>query len=117
MHASGARPRKIVSANAAAKRDLMCSSLAHGERSEGLDVGHYVDHHRALRLESARERRREISGLLHAQSERAHAFGEAREVGRIEGPQLARLPRLLAAVGAIEAALRLVPAAIVVHHL
>src|SRR5207302_1665931 len=48
--------------------------------------------------------------------QRADLLGDPREIDGTERPQFARLFGLLAAVGAVEATLRLVAAAVVVHH-
>src|SRR5687768_14140862 len=52
--------------------------------------------------------------MLDPDAERAHVLGDPREVDLVEGPQFARLLGLGAAVDAVEAALGLVAAAVVV---
>src|SRR6185436_10133396 len=65
-----------------------------------------------------RERLRQRGGkrvrALHAKPERSDVLGDACEVYFAIGPQLARLLGLLAAIGAVEAALGLITAAVVV---
>ena len=51
-----------------------------------------------------------------ADAERAHVLGDAGEIRLAEGPQFARFVGLLAAIDAIEAALRLIAAAVIVDH-
>src|SRR3989442_4436486 len=66
-------------------------------------------------FERAHDRRRELARFLHPDAERADLLGNAREVDRPVGPELARLLRLLPAVDAVEAALGLIAARVVVH--
>ena len=55
---------------------------------------------------SSRSRTRgDIGRPFNPDAERAHILGELGEVHRIVGPQLTRLRGLLAAIGAVEAAL------------
>src|SRR5439155_5039935 len=60
-------------------------------------------------------RRRELARFLDADAERSDLLGNAREVDRPVGPELARLLGLLPAVDAVEAALGLIAARVVVH--
>src|SRR6478752_3956894 len=52
--------------------------------------------------------------MLDANAERAHILGEPGEIHRIVGPQFPRFDGLLAAVGSIETAFRLIAATVVV---
>src|SRR5262249_23107562 len=90
-------------------------ALYHRQWRQRVDVGEDVDHHRPVRLERLRERARDLARLLDADAYRAHVLGKAREVHLVEGPQRAAALGLLAAIDAVEAALRLVAAAVVVH--
>src|SRR5262245_34036428 len=58
----------------------------------------------------------DVGGLLDPYAERAHVLGDAREADLAEGPHLQCLFRLLAAIDAVEAALRLVAARVVVDY-
>src|SRR5436190_4141008 len=89
---------------------------AHRKRSERIDVGDHVDDDRALRRERLRERRSDVAGLLDANPQRAHLLGDAREIHLAEGPQLLGLLGLRAAIDAVETALGLIAARIVVDH-
>src|SRR5206468_8184572 len=59
---------------------------------------------------------RDLVRLLDADADRAHILGKAGEIRLAVGPKLQRLLGLLAAVDAIEAALRLVATGIIVDH-
>ena len=59
---------------------------------------------------------REILRPLDADAHGAHVLGDLGEIDLGEGPELARLLGRVAAIGAVEAALRLVAAVIVVDH-
>src|SRR5262249_46815621 len=58
----------------------------------------------------------ESRGFFDTDAERAHVLSDAGKINLAEGPQFARLLGLLAAIDAIEAALRLIAAGIVVDH-
>src|SRR4029453_3377007 len=88
----------------------------HRERRERVDVGDHVDDRRAVRLQRLLDRRTELRRFLHANAERAHLLGDAREIDLAEGPHFPRLLGLRSAVDAVKAALGLVAARIVVHH-
>src|SRR5664280_1956365 len=90
------------------------TALIHRRRRERLDVGYHVNDGRAFRRECLRQRRWELTCSLDPNSKGPDAFGEIREIRFIEGPQFARLFGRSAAVGAVETALRLVAAAIIV---
>ena len=64
---------------------------------------------RAVGGERLRQRRRQALRILDADAERAHLLGDAGEVDLAEGPQLARLLGLGAAIDAVEAALDWLP--------
>src|SRR5882724_12864994 len=72
----------------------------HRQRRQRINIGHDINEHRPLRLERARERAREIAGLLDANSDRAHVFGEPCEIHLVERPEFVRLFGLLAAIDA-----------------
>src|SRR5262249_58687591 len=65
---------------------------------------------------SARDGRTDVGRLLDPNSDCTHLLGDAREVDLTEGPHFPRLLGLRPPIDAIEAALRLVAARIVVDH-
>src|SRR5579862_955384 len=88
--------------------------LAHRKRRKRIDVGHHVDDRRPPGRKRAFECSRELAWLLDPDAERPHVLRQPRKVGLVVGPQLARLLGLLAPIGAVEAAFRLIAAAVVV---
>src|SRR5215831_4112019 len=88
--------------------------LIHCGRRHRLDVGRHVYNHRTIGLERALDRGSELCGLFHSDPERTNVLGDAGEVDHPVGPQLACLLGLLTSVGAVEAALGLVSAGVVI---
>src|SRR6478735_7869318 len=89
---------------------------AHRQWRERLDVGDHIDDNGAVSLKRAFERTGELARLVDADAYGTHVFGEAGKVYSVEGPQPAAFSGLLAAIGAVEAALRLVSSGVVVDH-
>src|ERR687887_603693 len=81
---------------------------AHRERRQRVDVGDHIDDCRAACPQRLREGWTDLGSLLHANAERAHLFGDAREVDLAERPHFPRLLGLRTAIDAVEAALRLI---------
>src|SRR5262249_59212818 len=90
------------------------SRLSHRGRRQRLDVGRYVHNHGTIGLECALDRRSELCGLFHSDTERTNVLGDAGEVDHPVGPQLAGLLGLLTSIGAVEAALGLVSTGVVI---
>src|SRR5262245_1816376 len=88
--------------------------LIHCGRRHRLDVGRHVHNDRTIGLERALDRRSDLCGLFYSDPERTNVLGDAREVDHPVGPQLACLLGLLTSIGAVEAALGLVSAAVVI---
>src|SRR5262250_1737573 len=88
--------------------------LIHCGRRHRLNVGRHVHNDRTIGLERALERGRDLCGLFHSDPERTNVLGDAGEVDHPVGPQLACLLRLLTSIGAVEAALGLVSAGVVI---
>src|SRR4029077_15608343 len=92
------------------------TTSAYRQRRQRVDVGHDIDDHRAVGLKSLLDGGTEVAGLLDPDPDRAHVFGDAGEIDLAEGPHLPRLLGLGAAIDAVEPALRLVAAGVVVDH-
>src|SRR3954469_6396381 len=96
--------------------DVIADLLRYSYRREGVDVGDDIDDDRPVGLERLLERGADLGGLLDADAERADVFGDPGEVLPGVGPELLAALGLLAAVDAVEAALRLVAARVVVDE-
>src|SRR6185437_15967694 len=92
------------------------SHSAHRRRRERLEVGCDIDDGRTLGRDRFGESRTDIARLLHANAERADILRDLGEVRRLVRPQFARAVVGLAAIDAVEAALGLVAAAVVVDQ-
>src|SRR5262245_3423662 len=88
--------------------------LIHCGRRYRLNVGHHVHNDRTIGLERALERLSDLCGLFNSDPERTNVLGDAGEVDHSVGPQLACLLRLLTSIGAVEAALGLISAGVVI---
>src|SRR5512137_1909624 len=86
---------------------------AHRQRRERIDIRHHIDDCRPTCLDRALERRSNLARPLDPYAERPHVLSQAGKVRVVVGPQLARLLGLLAPIGTVEAALRLIAAAVV----
>src|SRR6266700_4205287 len=91
------------------------NALSHRLWRQGANVRDHIDHHRAVCGDRFCERRGKLARLLHPDAHCAHVLGDLGEVHVRVGPQLARLLGLRAAIGAVEAALALIAAAVVVY--
>src|SRR5215470_924478 len=97
------------------KYEVESRALAHGQRRECVDIRHHVNHGGSIGSQRLSECRRESARVLDPDAERAHVLGNTGEVHLVEGPQSAAALGLGAAIDAVEAALALVAAAIVVN--
>src|SRR5262249_51840514 len=88
--------------------------LIHCGRRPHPGGGRRVHNDRTIGLERALDRRSDLCGLFHSDPERTNVLGDAREVDHPVGPQLACLLGLLTSIGAVEAALGLVSAGVVI---
>src|SRR3990172_13142158 len=93
------------------------ASLRKRQGRGGVDVGDHVQDDGALLVrEGPVEGALDLPWLLDPDAGRPQALGYLGQVHLVEAPELAGLLGLLAAVGAVEAALGLVPGAVVVHQ-
>src|SRR6266567_8735606 len=90
------------------------NALSHRLWRQGANVRDHIDHHRAVCGDRFCQGRGKLARLLHTDAHRAHVLGDLGEVHVRVGPQLARLLGLRAAIGAVEAALTLIAAAVVI---
>src|ERR1041385_5517432 len=95
--------------------NVLCRLSDRGRRQH-LDIGRDVEDNRPIQGQGFAEGRREVGRLLDPDSDRADILGDPGEIDLGVRPQLARLVGWIAAIDAVESALGLVAAAVVVDH-